>query len=95
MKINNIILGAVMTEKATNLTKKGIYTFEVNPQANKNQITKALETLYKIKIEKVRIARHFGKRRKVGRRMVVRKLPDKRIAYVKVKEGKIDLFPQA
>ena len=36
-----------------------------------------------------------GKKRRVGRRMKVKNMADKKIAFIKVSEGKIDLFPQA
>ncbi|OGK25108.1 50S ribosomal protein L23 [Candidatus Roizmanbacteria bacterium RIFCSPLOWO2_01_FULL_37_13] len=95
MKINEILIKPIVTEKATNLVKDKVYTFETNPKANKNQIKEALEKLYQVKVLKVRIMIRKGKKKKVGRRMVVKKLPDKKVAFIQISEGKIDLFPQA
>jgi len=94
MKINQILIKPVLTEKATNLTKKNIYSFQVNKTANKYQIGKVLEKIYKVKIDKIFILNRLGKKRKIGRKMITKKLPDKKIAYIKLKEGKINLFPQ-
>ena len=95
MKINEILIKPIVTEKATNLVKDKVYTFETNPKANKNQIKEALEKLYQVKVLKVRIMIRKGKKKKVGRRMVVKKLPDKKVAFIQISDGTIDLFPQA
>lgn len=94
MKVNETIIEPVLTEKATNLVKSQVYMFLVNPAANKSQIKEVLEKLYSVKVGKVRVRRQKGKEVRRGRRMVTKKLPDQKIAYVKLKEGKIDLFPQ-
>ena len=95
MKINEILIKPIVTEKATNLANAKVYTFETHPKANKNQIKEALEKLYQVKVHKVRIMIRKGKKKKVGRRMVVKKLADKKVAFIQISEGKIDLFPQA
>ncbi|MBI5127576.1 50S ribosomal protein L23 [Candidatus Roizmanbacteria bacterium] len=94
MKINNTIIAPVLTEKATNLAKDKVYMFVVNLKANKFQIKNVLEKIYKVKVEGVRVMIRKGKSRRSGRKMVAKKLTSKKIAYVKLKEGKIDLFPQ-
>lgn len=95
MKINEIILAPVLTEKVTNLAKNNVYVFKVNKAANKFQVKEVLEKLYQIKIDKIRIQVRKGKNKKVGKRRISKKLPDVKIAYVSVIEGKIDLFPQS
>jgi len=95
MKINNVLIRPVLTEKATQLANRKIYAFEVNPDASKRQVAVALEKLYKIKIGVVRTITHAGKIRRTGKKMVPKKTTNQKIAYVTVKEGKIDLFPQA
>lgn len=45
-----------VTEKATMLSGLGVYTFEVPKSATKNEVIKTLETLYKVKPLKVRMA---------------------------------------
>ena len=95
MRIDQIIIKPILTEKATNLVKNKVYTFEVNPKANKYQIAESLEKLYQIKVGVVRVARRAGKVRKTGKKMIPKKTVPRKIAYIQVKEGKIDLFPQA
>lgn len=95
MRIDQIIIKPILTEKATNLVKNKVYTFEVNPKANKFQIAESLEKLYQIKVGVVRVARRAGKVRKTGKKMIPKKTVPRKIAYIQVKEGKIDLFPQA
>lgn len=95
MKIDQVIIGPVLTEKATKLADNKVYMFHVNEKANKHQIRDALKALYGVSIENVRVMNREGKTRKVGRRMRPVKKKRKKIAYVTVKEGKIALFPQA
>ena len=95
MQINTIILQPVLTEKSSQLAKDKVYAFEVHEDANKHQVTKALEEVYKVKVAQVRILVRQGKLRRVGNKMQYKKLADKKIAYITLKEGKIDLFPQA
>lgn len=95
MKINEVILKPVLTEKATNLTKGKVYMFEVGMKANKHQVKSSLEKLYKVTVKSVRMMVRKGKERRAGRRMQAKKLSDTKIAYIVVKEGTIDLFPQA
>lgn len=94
MKIETVIIGPVLTEKATNLATGKVYMFKVHKDATKHKVKGALESLYQVKISKVSITNRKGKARRVGRRMTTKNLPDKKIAYVAVSEGKIDLFPQ-
>jgi large subunit ribosomal protein L23 len=94
MQINEVLIKPILTEKATNLTKNQVYMFEVNKKANKHKIKEALEKLYKVKVAKVKVMIKKGKTKKAGRKMKIKQIPDRKIAYIKLTEGKIDLFPQ-
>lgn len=94
MNIKDVILGPVLTEKSTNLMKNQVYMFNVNLKARKSQIKKTIEKIYKVKVNEIRIMVRKGKKKRVGRRMISKKMPNKKIAFVKLKEGKIDVFPQ-
>ncbi len=85
----------LMTEKASQLSGRSVYAFAVKQDMNKYQIAEALEKMYKIKVANVKIAKKKGKVRRVGKLGRTKQLPDMKIAYVKLKEGKIDIFPQA
>jgi len=95
MRINDVIIAPVLTEKSTNLVKDQIYMFEVHLKATKYQIKEVLEKLYSVKISNMRTMVRKGKVRKVGKKMILKKITDKKIAFVKVVKGKIDIFPQA
>jgi large subunit ribosomal protein L23 len=81
-----IVIRPVITEKSTWLKEKNREVcFEVDPKANKSEIKKAAEQLFKIKVERVRIQNKRGKKRRVGRSEGKKK--DWKKAYIKLKEG--------
>ena len=88
----HIILAPLVTEKGTLLLEKANQVlFRVRPDANKIEVKRAIEALFKVKVEKVRMNRYLGKLRRVGRN--VGRLPQWKKAYVTLKEGdKIELF---
>ena len=94
MLINEVLIKPILTEKATNLVQNQVYMFEVDKKANKFQIKQALEKLYKVKTGKVKIMIRKGKEKKTGKKMKIKKTSDRKIAFIKLIEGKIDLFPQ-
>ena len=74
-----------MTESANQVL------FKVQPDANKIEVKQAVETLFKVKVVQVRMARYLGKMRRIGKNMGRRSEWKK--AYVTLKEGdKIDFF---
>lgn len=81
-----IIIRPVITEKSTWLKDVNREVcFEVHPGANKIEIKKATEKLFKVKVERVRIQKMKGKMRRVGRSEGRKKNWKK--AYVKLREG--------
>ncbi len=81
-----IVIRPVITEKSTWLKEKNREVcFEVDRRANKSEIKKAAEQLFKIKVERVRIQNKRGKKRRVGRNEGKKK--DWKKAYIKLKEG--------
>ncbi len=95
MNIKDIILRPILTEKTTNLTKENFYSFEVNVKANKSQIKNAVEKIFNVKVLEIKTHIRKGKIKRTGRRMMSKKIANKKIAFIKLKEGKIDIFPQA
>jgi len=81
-----IILRPVITEKSTLLKDLNREVcFEVDRRANKSEIKKSVEQLFKVKVERVRIQNKRGKMKRVGRSEG--KTKDWKKAYVKLKEG--------
>ena len=94
MLLNKILIKPILTEKATNLVQNNVYMFKVDKKANKHQVKQALEKLYKVKTGEVKVMIRKGKEKKVGKKGLLKKTADRKIAFVKLIEGKIDLFPQ-
>jgi large subunit ribosomal protein L23 len=82
----HIIRRPVITEKSTLLkdTNREI-CFEVARDANKSEIKKAVEHLFKVKVESVRTQQMHGKEKRVGKN--VGRKNDWKKAYVKLKAG--------
>ena len=91
----DIIRAPLISEKGSLLTEKTQQVlFKVRPEANKIEVKHAVETLFKVKVVKVRMARYLGKIRRVGRQIGRRHEWKK--AYVTLRQGdKIDFFSGA
>ncbi|PKN60516.1 MAG: 50S ribosomal protein L23 [Deltaproteobacteria bacterium HGW-Deltaproteobacteria-11] len=92
----DIIIKPLMTEKCMNLQDSlRKYSFRVAEGANKIQIRKAIEELFKVSVESVNIQRYMGKTvtRRVRRSRVIGRKPNWKKAIVTLKEGfDIDFF---
>ena len=88
----DVIRAPLISEKGSLLTESAHQVlFKVRPDANKIEVKRAVEALFKVKVEKVRMARYLGKIRRVGKSMGRRSNWKK--AYVTLREGdKIDFF---
>ena len=87
----DVIVSPVITEKSTLVSEANQIIFNVAPKATKKEIKDAIETLFKVKVEKVRTLNYLGKSRRVGRTLGQR--PRWKKAYVTLVEGqRIDFF---
>lgn len=80
-----IIKALIRTEKATHYEPEGKYLFLVKVGANKIQIKRAVEELYKVKVKDVNTFTSAGKLRRV--RYQLGRTPDLKKAIVTLKEG--------
>lgn len=80
-----ILVRPVLSEKATHLANRGTYVFEVDPKANKSEIKKSVQAVYKVHVEGVRIIKMPAKTRRYGRSVGQTSAWKK--AVVKVKKG--------
>jgi len=92
---NTILISPIVTEKATANVQRNVYGFVVGKDSTKNSIRKAVISYYNVEVGKVRIVVRKGKVQRVGRRMIPKKQPDKKIAFVQVTKGSISMFPKA
>lgn len=68
MEITEILRHGVVTEKTVSLQEKNKYTFKVALEANKIDVRRAVETLFKVKVVSVNIMRMPGKQRVIRRK---------------------------
>jgi len=87
-----IIKRPVISEKSTILSERdNKYVFEVSLDANKIQIKKAVEDIFKVGVTKVRTMRMRGKLKRV--RLQYGRTPEWKKAIVTLKKGdSIELF---
>ncbi|HET6491267.1 MAG TPA: 50S ribosomal protein L23 [Syntrophales bacterium] len=67
MEIHQIIRRPLVTEKTTLMREGNQYIFEVDTRANKIEIEKAVEKLFKVKVLDVRTLNVLGKKKRMGR----------------------------
>jgi len=87
MNANQIIRRPLVTEKSTMMREAGdnILAFEVDTKANKIQVKSAIEELFKVKVQEVRLFNVRGKMKRMGRYQGKRR--DWRKAYVRLMAG--------
>ncbi len=88
MKAEEIILAPVITEKSNDEMQMGKYTFEVNRNATKIDIAKAVEKLFNVKVLNVNTMTVRGKTKRV--RYVAGKTPDWKKAIVTIDTNPTD-----
>jgi large subunit ribosomal protein L23 len=94
--VYEVLRRPLITEKSTNLKEtQRTLGFEVHRDATKPEIKKAVETLFGVKVQEVRVANVHGKVKRQGRYMGRR--PDWKKAYVVLKKGEkmVEFFDQA
>lgn len=92
-RLYSVLLAPIVSEKSTMLADKNEQVaFRVHQSATKQEVKAAVETLFKVQVEKVSILNQKGKSKRFGRfhgtRGTVRK------AYVSLKPGQEINFAQ-
>lgn len=90
-----ILVQPLLTEKITGLREKNnTVGFVVHPEANRVQVRQAVESLLKVKVEKVNLMNVRGKMKRLGRFSGRRS--DWKKAFVTLKEGeKLEMYESA
>ncbi|MCP9450941.1 MAG: 50S ribosomal protein L23 [Nitrospira sp.] len=93
--IHEVLVQPLLTEKITALREQtNTVGFIVHPDANRVQIKQAVETLLKVKVEKVNVLNVQGKIKRLGRFSGRRS--DWKKAFVTLKKGeKLELYESA
>lgn len=91
--VNSIIITPIISEDAMTKTTIGKYVFKVNPKANKNQVSEAVEVLYGVDVVKVNVIKYKQKNHRF--RMTKGKKSGYKKAIVTIKSGQeIQLFSE-
>ena len=92
MDPHQVIIRPVISETSYNLIEsEGQYTFQVDRRANKNQIKRAIESAFDVKVDKVNTANVKSKPKRQG--LTSGRTSTWKKAVVKLAEGeRIELF---
>ncbi len=82
MSVYDIIIKPILSEKSYSGIPDKCYTFIVDKRATKPQIKKAVEDIFKVKVQSVNVANRQGKLKRMGRNEGRR--PAYKKAYVKL-----------
>ena len=81
-----VVIAPHVSEKSARLSNEGNqYVFRVRRDATKPQIRAAVEFLFEVKVDKVRVVNQPGKEKRFGRSLGRRQ--DWKKAYVRLEEG--------
>jgi large subunit ribosomal protein L23 len=86
--IYKVIKEPVLTEKSVALKELNKYVFKVDNKATKNDIKKAVEEIFKVKVKDVKIVKMKPKKKRLGRYEGY--VSGWKKAIVTLKEGKIE-----
>ena len=85
-RLMQVLLNPVVSEKSTIAADASRqFVFSVMPDATKYEIRKAVELMFDVKVDAVRVVNSKGKNKRFGRLMGRRN--NKRKAYVRLAEG--------
>jgi len=89
----DVILRPVVSEKSYALLDTGVYTFVVDPRANKTEIRQAVEAIFSVRVSNVNTLNRKGKRKRNRRSATFGKRADtKRAVITLAGDDRIDLF---
>lgn len=92
MEARDVILRPVVTESSMADLDDKRYTFDVNVQATKTQVKKAIEKIFDVKVVKVNVMNVKGKLKRQGRYAGYTKKRRKAIVTLSSDSNEIKLF---
>lgn len=88
----DIVIAPVVTEKANAQIAEQKYVFKVKTDAEKIEIGRAIEELFKVKVKSVNVMNCSGKAKRAGRSPKMGRRPDWKKAVVTLSEGSIEII---
>ena len=92
MTSHDILKRPIITEQSMEGVAEKKYTFEVDKNANKIQIKKAVEEIFKVKVDKVTTINYIGKPKRMGVHLGKRADWKKAIVKLTADSKTIELF---
>ena len=84
-RLIKVLLEPVVSEKSANAGAQRQFVFRVKPDATKPEIKRAVELMFDVNVEQVRVVSINGKRKRFG--VINGRRSDWKKAYVRLKEG--------
>lgn len=84
-RLMKVLLAPVVSEKSTNAGEAGQVVFKVMRDATKPEIKRAVEMMFDVSVDQVRVVNVNGKRKRFG--AVQGRRNDWKKAYVRLQEG--------
>jgi large subunit ribosomal protein L23 len=92
MEIHRVIKKYLVTEKTTVSKEQGNkYTFQVDRNANKIEVSRAVASLFKVKVLDVHMMNVLGKKKRVGK-VIGEKSSWKKAIVTVAKDNRIDII---
>ncbi len=88
----DIIIAPVVTEKCNALAQRSKYVFKVKTDAEKIEIGRAVEELFKVKVKSVNVMNYQGKAKRAGRTQRMGRRANWKKAVVTLSEGSIEII---
>ena len=88
----DIVIRPVITEQSMEDMDIKKYVFEVAKDANKIEIAKAVEELFKVKVADVNVMNYLGKTKRSGRTGQIGRRANWKRAVVTLAEGSIEII---
>ena len=92
MIAQDIVIRPIITEKSMSGVMNKVYTFEVAKSANKIEIAKACEELFKVEVAKVNTMNVRGRQKRMGRYTGTTAAWKKAVVTLTEKSKTIDFF---
>ncbi len=84
-RLMKVLLAPVVSEKSANAGEAGQVVFRVVVDASKPEIKRAVETMFDVNVEQVRVVKVKGKNKRFG--AMTGRRSDWKKAYVRLQEG--------
>ncbi len=91
----DIIIRPIVSEKSYGLLERGVYTFEVHPDANKTQVKIAVEKIFNVTVTSVNTLNRAGKRKRTRGGFGVRRSSKRAIVSLSKDSKAIEIFTGA